>query len=75
MIRAVAIDKDTVHVEISSQDFRVIKREKEALKSAIKPKDMYWNGKVWVIHNPREYLHIWYIDHALRKVMKQLELA
>ena len=35
MIRAKAIDENTVHVEISSYDFRVVMKEKEALKGAI----------------------------------------
>lgn len=74
MIRAKAIDENTVHVEISSHDFRVVKQEKDALKGAIPCKDRYWNGKVWVILNAQKYTHLWYIDHALRKIMKQLEL-
>jgi hypothetical protein len=27
-----------------------------------------------VISEPEKYLHLWYIDHALRKVMIQMEL-
>jgi hypothetical protein len=74
MIRARAIDKDTVHVEISSHDFRVIKREKDALKGAIPARDRYWNGNVWVVRNPEKYIHLWFIDHALRNIMPQLEM-
>ena len=75
MIRAKAIDKDTVRVEIISHDFRVIRHEKAALKGAIPARDRYWNGKVWVVKNAQAYQNLWYIDHALRRIMKQLELA
>jgi hypothetical protein len=76
MYRAKAIDKDTVHVEILSHDFRVAIKEKEALKGAIPCRDRYWDPKkgVWVIRNPDQYKHIWYIDYALRRIMKQMEL-
>jgi len=77
MIRAKAIDKDTVHVEISSHDFRVVMQEKEALKGAIPATDRYWDGSkgVWVIQNAQAYQNLWYVDHALREIMTQMELA
>jgi len=75
MIRAKAVDKDTVHVEIISHDFRVVMKEKEALKGAIPCRDRYWNGEVWVVKNAQAYQNLWFIDHALRGIMKQLELA
>jgi hypothetical protein len=76
MYRALAIDKDTVHVEISSHDYRVVIKEKEALKGAIPCRDRYWDPGlgVWVIRNPEQYKNLWYIDHALRKIMTQMEL-
>jgi hypothetical protein len=74
MVRATAIDKDTVHVEISSHDFRTVIREKEALKGAIPCRDRYWNGEVWVVLNASKYTSLWFIDHALRKIMTQMEL-
>ena len=54
MIRAKAIDKDTVHVEIISHDFRVIRHEKAALKGAIPARDRYWDRqqRVWVVMHP-----------------------
>ena len=75
MIRAKAIDENTVHVEISSHDFRVVIKEKEALKGAIICADRYWNGEVWVILNAKNHIDLWYVDHALRTIMKQLPLV
>lgn len=77
MIRAEAIDKETVHVEITSVDFRVIQQEADRLKAVIPPRDRYWDPKlkVWVISNAQAYLHIHYIDFALRKIMQQMELV
>jgi len=74
MIRAIAIDKDTVHVEILGHDFRVVQQEKEALKGAIPARDRYWNGSVWVIRHAQSHQHLWFIDHALRQIMVQGEL-
>ena len=74
MYRAKAIDKDTVHVEILSSDFRVVRMEKDALKGVIPCADRYWNGEVWVILKASQYTHLWYIDHALRSIMTQMEL-
>jgi hypothetical protein len=74
MIRAKAIDKNIVHVETISHDFRVVIQEKEALKGAIPARDRYWNGEVWVVSHPENYVHLWYIDHALRKITPQLEM-
>ena len=75
MIRAKAIDENTVHVEISSYDFRVVIKEKEELKGAIPCADRYWNGEVWVILNAQKHTNVWYVDHALRTIMKQLPLV
>jgi hypothetical protein len=74
MIRAVAVDKDTVHVVILSHDFKIIQQEKETLKSAIPARDRYWNGRVWVVERAQSYQHLWFIDHALRQIMVQGKL-
>jgi len=74
MIRAVAIDKETVHVQIISHDFRVVQKEKELLKGAIPARDRYWNGAVWVVERAQSHQHLWFIDFALRKIMVQGEL-
>ncbi len=74
MIRAKAKDPDTVYVSISSHDYRVVQKEKNELKGTIPAIDRYWNGKHWVILNAQKYTHLWYVDHALRVIMKQLPL-
>lgn len=74
MIRAKAIDENTVQVEIISHDYRIVRQEKETLNGAIPARDRYWNGNVWVVRNPEKYIHLWFIDHALRNIMPQLEM-
>ena len=74
MIRAQAKNPDVVLVEISGLDWRSIQEEKDRFKAEVPAADRYWNGTVWVITKAQKFQHLWYVDHALRQIMKQLPL-
>ena len=76
MIRAYAENKDVVIVQITGIDWRALAETKARFKAEIAAADRYWDGKrqAWVITRAGKYVHLWFIDHALRQIMVQGEL-